>query len=393
MNSKTDLMNPLPNILIVDDVEDNLFLLVAILQEFEINLIQAYSGTEALEKTKGMKLALAIVDVQMPEMNGYELALKLKEEHLDENVPVIFLTARYTSELDVFKGYDTGAVDFIQKPIANYILQSKIKVFIDLYNQKQTILANTELLTESAHKLTLLNASLELKEDELKKTLDQQHQLALYTQKSLERERKSISRELHDELGQALTSVKIDLSIVKQNFSNANSLVKLEKVIALVGETIKTVRRLTSQLRPEIIDDIGFDAAVEWYASEFAKRNGIEIFLDLDPKIELSTDASLIVYRIMQESLTNISKHAKASRVQIGLGRIGESILFLISDNGIGISESEMVKKQSFGILGMKERAFFLGGTFNISKQPEGGTLIKLMFPSEANTIPFDPKS
>jgi len=385
-------MMPLPNILIVDDSEDNLFLLVAILQEFEINLIQALSGAEALEKTKGVKLALAIVDVQMPEMNGYELSLKLKDEHSEENVPVIFLTAKYASELDVFKGYDTGAVDFIQKPVSNFILQSKIKVFIDLYNQKHTILTNAELLKESANKLARLNASLELKEDELKKTLEQQHQLAHYTQVALERERKSISRELHDELGQALTSIKIDLSIVKQNFSIQNSLVKLEKVIALVGETIKTVRRLTSQLRPEIIDDIGFDAAVEWYANEFAKRNDIEIFLDLDPEIELSTDASLIVYRIIQESLTNISKHAKATKAQIGMGRNGESIVFLISDNGIGISQSEMVKKQSFGILGMKERAFFLGGTFNISKLTEGGTIIKLMFPFEANTIPFDSK-
>jgi signal transduction histidine kinase len=385
-------MNQLPNILIVDDSEENLFLLVAILREFKINLIQAFSGKEALMKTRGVKLALAIVDVQMPEMNGYELSLKLQEEHSEEKVPVIFLTAKYASEQDVFKGYDTGAVDYIQKPIANYILQSKIMVFIDLYLQKQTILMNTELLKKTADKLNQLNVSLEKKEFELRKALEQQHQLAHYTQKAIENERKSISRELHDELGQALTSVKIDLGLVKQNFLNPTSLVRLEKVITLVGETIKSVRRLTSQLRPEIIDDIGFDAAVEWYTEEFAKRNGIEVFLDMDPKIELSIDASLIIYRIMQESLNNISKHAKATKVQIGMGIIGESILFMISDNGIGINESEMLKKKSFGILGMKERAFSLGGTFQISGQMEGGTLIRLSFPLKSNSIHFDSK-
>jgi signal transduction histidine kinase len=384
------MIKQLPNILIVDDSEDNLLLLTAILKEFKINLIQAFSGIDALEKTNGMKLALAIVDVQMPEMNGLELSIKLNEERSEEKVPVIFLTAKYASELDIFKGYDTGAVDFIQKPIANYILQSKIKIFIDLYYQKQTILMNTELLIKTADKLTQVNTTLEMKEVALKKALEQQHQLAHYTQKALENERKSISRELHDELGQALTSVKIDLGLVKQNYSNPNSLVKLDKVITLIGETIKTVRRLTSQLRPEILDDIGFDAAIEWYTGEFAKRNGIEVFLDMDPEIELSADASLIIYRIVQESLNNISKHAKATQVQIGMGIIGESILFMISDNGIGINDSEMLKKKSFGILGMKERAFSLGGTFEIFRQKEGGTLIKLIIPLKLNIIHFD---
>lgn len=386
-------MKQLPNILIVDDSPDNLLLLIAILKEFKINIIQASSGIDALEKTRGVKLALAIVDVQMPKMNGYELSLKLNEGHSEEKVPVIFLTAKYASELDVFKGYDTGAVDFIQKPIANYILQSRIKIFIDLYHQKQTILLNTELLKQTADKLTQLNATLEMKEVELKKALEQQHQLAHYTQKAIENERKYISRELHDELGQALTSVKIDLGLVKQNFLKPIAFVKLEKVITLVGETIKTVRRLTSQLRPEIIDDIGFDAAAEWYTEEFAKRNEIEIFLDLDPEIELSPDASLIVYRIMQESLTNISKHAKATQVHIGMGRVGESIHFMISDNGIGINEQEMTKNKSFGILGMKERAFFLEGTLKISGQNQGGTLLKLIFPFKSNSIYFDSKT
>jgi len=301
-------------------------------------------------------------------------------------------SSTYASEHDVFKGYDTGAVDFIQKPIANYILQSKINFFIELYHQKQTILKNAELLKKTADKLTQVNATLEMKEVELKIALEQHHQLAHYIQKAIENERKSISRELHDELGQALTSIKIDLGLVKQNFSKPIALIKLEKVIILVGETIKTVRRLTSQLRPEIIDDIGFDAAVEWYTEEFAKRNGIEIFLDMDPEIELSTEASLTIYRIMQESLTNISKHAKATKVQIGMSRIDESIHFLISDNGIGMNEREITKNKSFGILGMKERTFFLGGTFKISGQKEGGTLIKLIFPLKSNPIYFDSK-
>ena len=372
---------PIPNILIVDDLEENLYLLETLIRKFDVNLIRALSGAEALQKTKGMKLALAILDIQMNNMNGYELSVKLNEEHLNEKIPVIFLTSKYADEHDIFRGYDLGAVDFIQKPINNYILQCKIKIFIDLFQQREKILMDAVALKEIADKLNLTNSTLKEKEDDLQKSLEQLQQLSRHTQKVLENERKSISRELHDEMGQALTAVKIDLGLIKQNSPNITNVGKLDNVIALVGDTIKSVRRLTSALRPEIIDDIGLEAAIEWYANEFAKRNNIDLTFDMDNKIEFSIDTSLIIYRITQEALTNISKHAHATQVQIGLGRIDESVHFMIADNGIGINEQNINTENSFGILGMKERASFLGGTFTIVKPSEGGTLIKLIFP------------
>jgi len=148
-----------------------------------------------------------------------------------------------------------------------------------------------------------------------------------------------------------------------------------------VGETIKTVQRLTSQLRPEIIDDLGLEAAIEWYTKEFALRNGVEVFLDMDSELDISPNNSLTLFRIMQESLTNIARHSKATNVEIGMNKDSTSIIFTISNNGIGITDDEIKSKKSFGILSMKERATSLGGTFDISHKNSGGTKIKITLP------------
>ncbi len=150
-------MNHLPNLLIVDDNRVNLALLGAIIRKINVNLINALSGQEALQKTRGIELALAIIDVRMPGMNGFELATELNKERAGNEVPVIFLTASEFNETDVFKGYDSGAVDFIFKPVNNKILTSKIKVFLDLFDQKQTIIKNNELLKESYDEIARAN--------------------------------------------------------------------------------------------------------------------------------------------------------------------------------------------------------------------------------------------
>ena len=157
---------------------------------------------------------------------------------------------------------------------------------------------------------------------------------------------------------------------------------RINKVTTLVGDTIKTVQRITSQLRPEIIDDLGLEAAIEWHTNEFAERNGIKVTLELDASITISPDNSLTLFRIMQESLTNIARHAKATWVKIKLVKMEDSIQFDISDNGIGITANEIKSKKSFGIMSMKERTASIGGTFEICGENCMGTSIKIILPS-----------
>jgi PAS domain S-box-containing protein len=495
----------LPNILIVDDNEENLVLLEAVIRNININVISTLSGTEALEKTSGIDLILAIIDVSMPEMTGYELAIRMNEERPGEKVPVIFVTANNVRMSDVIKGYSSGAVDFIIKPIINVMLLSKINVFLDLYNQKQTILSNNVLLRNSTKELISINKKLKKREDnlvqeqlftkalldsipgifylysypelrlvkwnkqhetllgfethemegrhalewhsteakeavidslkdfmeggqvsvettllakdgslipffltgvkfedngqnyligigtditirkkaeeELKSSFEQLHQLTKHIEKVREEERLVISRDLHDDLGQALTAVKIDLGIIKRQVIDEDVVSKINKVSALVGDTIKTVQWITSELRPQIIDDLGLDAAIEWYTNEFAARNGIEIFLDITSDLPINPDASLTLFRILQESLTNIARHSKATIVEIGLNRNTDFIDFRISDNGIGITESQIKSKNSFGIISMKERAASLGAILDICSENGHGTVIKFKLP------------
>jgi PAS domain S-box-containing protein len=227
-------------------------------------------------------------------------------------------------------------------------------------------------------------------ENELVKSVDQLRQLSEHVEKVREEERISISRELHDDLGQALTAVKIDLGLISQKVTGSDVGLKINKVNALVGETIKTVQRITSQLRPPIIDDLGLVAAIDWYTNEFVQRTGIEVLHTMDSKISMSAQASLIIFRIMQESLTNIARHSKATHVEIVLSNGGDFIDFSISDNGIGISETKINSKESFGIISMKERTASLGGTFDINYKRGCGTEIKLMLPLNKEEVVTD---
>lgn len=149
-----------PSLLVVDDAEDNVILLQSVIKNFNANVICALSGQEALQKTEGIPLALAIIDVRMPIMNGYEVAVELNKKRPDNKVPIIFLTASHSSEAQQFKGYSSGAVDYLFKPFDIHILNSKIAVFLDLYNQKQIVISNTEQLKKSAEELSKANISI-----------------------------------------------------------------------------------------------------------------------------------------------------------------------------------------------------------------------------------------
>ena len=222
------------------------------------------------------------------------------------------------------------------------------------------------------------------KAQEEKKLLEQMHNYMQYTTKAIEKERLIISRELHDNLGQALTAIKMDLELLRLHVpDNLNSMFvsKVNKITGQVIETIKTVQHITGKLRPEIIDDLGLGAAIEWYVDDFALRYGIKIRLKIDSVTEVSTDISLTIFRILQESLTNIARYSEATDVCIRLYYTHSNVHFTISDNGIGVNDEQIKSKNSFGILGMAERSQSMGGKFSIARKEKGGTEIKVIIP------------
>lgn len=199
-----------------------------------------------------------------------------------------------------------------------------------------------------------------------------------------EEERSRISREMHDELGQVLTALKFDAAWLKDHLPDGEMTVKkrFQEMCSLIDSSLNAVRRISTDLRPGILDDMGLGPAVEWYATEFERRSGIECLTLIDlPKKRLAGHLETGIYRIVQEALTNIARHAKASLLTISMKQYGETFFVQITDNGLGIEPAKIGSPLSTGISGMRERAEILSGTMEVKSNPGKGTLVNVQVP------------
>jgi signal transduction histidine kinase len=205
-----------------------------------------------------------------------------------------------------------------------------------------------------------------------------------------EEERTSIAREIHDELGQQLTGLKMDISWLNKKVPKENKVVheKISGMLSLVDATVKMVRRIATELRPGILDDLGLIDALQWQSHEFEKRTGITCSFSTtfkDPVFEkhLSTG----IFRVFQETLTNVARHAKASEIMTVLEKNDDSIVLQVHDNGQGFNETEIKGKKTLGLVGMKERAKMFGGNLTIQSAAGKGTKIILRVPMRLTGI------
>jgi len=237
-------------------------------------------------------------------------------------------------------------------------------------------------------------------EQELLESRQQLRDLTTYLLSVREEERTRIARELHDELGQMLTGVKLDATWLINQLPGEQPGVarKADAMTRLIGETMDAMRRIAADLRPVMLDDLGLVAAVEWLTEEFAERTGISVELvmgreqckrpcELECTLQwednLSREVATAAFRIVQECLTNITRHAEAKHVLISLQCQDGSLILRVSDDGKGISVANEKKRDSFGVVGMRERAYGLGGTLNLSSVPGEGTTVEVVIPVE----------
>ncbi len=221
-------------------------------------------------------------------------------------------------------------------------------------------------------------------EEELQCSFQQLRELTARLQSVREEERAMVAREIHDDLGQALTAIKIDLAslIPRLRADQKEESEKVGSILNLADQTILSVRRIATELRPAILDDLGLVAAVEWAAEEFEARTGTKIRLDLpDDDIVVDPQRATPIFRIFQETLTNVTRHADATRVDIRLECEFGDIVLEVRDNGRGIGDEQLSAVGSLGILGMRERAVLLGGALTISGAPGKGTVVTLRIP------------
>ena len=223
-------------------------------------------------------------------------------------------------------------------------------------------------------------------EEEIRKSRERLRNLSGRLQSLLEEERTRISREIHDELGQALTAIKLELSLIRRSLVSDGldeQVAKVQEIERGVIRIIRTVRKISTELRPGILDELGVAAAIEWMAKDFQNRTGIgcKVAIQGVDKIPDNVRATAI-FRIVQEALTNVMRHAAASQVNVSLKKKDHTLVVEVRDNGIGIIEGRIIDSKSFGLIGIRERVQLLGGEAVICGKPGEGTMVRVTLPT-----------
>jgi len=357
-------------ILVVDDDSRSLTAMRALLEAPGQNVVLADSGEEALRALLKDDFAVILLDARMPGLDGFETARLIRQRQKSRQTPIIFLTGAYEDVSSMFRGYEAGAVDYIVKPLVPEVLKSKISVFVELYNK------NAVLTREIAER--------RLAEEHLRESEENLRALAAHLESVREEERTRIAREIHDELGQSLTGLKMDLTWLTSRLpGNQKQLIeKTESIFGLIDETIRSVRRIASGLRPEVLDQLGIAAAIGWQAKDFQKRTGIRCKVGLPrDALALEQERATAVFRIFQEVLTNVARHANATKVVVDLRREDGELALEVADNGKGFVHAEIDSSKSLGLLGMRERAAALGGKITIDGERGRGTRVMVSIP------------
>jgi hypothetical protein len=226
-------------------------------------------------------------------------------------------------------------------------------------------------------------------QEEQRRSREQLRALAAHVESVREQERVRIAREIHDELGQSLTCMGMDLAFLDKQIDphNHEAAARVAALVELVKDTIRCVRRISSELRPSILDDLGLGAAIEWLAHDVEARTQMTCAVEVPEDLSLPSELATPLFRICQEALTNVTRHAGATRVSIQLESADGRISLVVKDNGRGITDEEIQRHGSLGLLGMKERVALLGGTLEVRGRPGEGTTLTIQMPLGAATL------
>jgi signal transduction histidine kinase len=307
-----------------------------------------------------------ICDYNLPGFSGLE-ALELLKVH-GRDVPFILLSGEIGEETAV-AAMRNGASDYLQKSQIARLVPALLHAVDAAETRRVRERADRELL-ESKERLS---------------------ELAQHLQTSVEHERAAIAREIHDDVGGSLTALKFDLAWIARHSTTPEVKSRVSSAIETLSHAVEASQRIMHNLRPAILEQ-GLLPALHWIALRFERRTGVECEIRLPASVpELPAGVPLVAYRAAQEALTNITKHAQASRVQIDLSLAGGVLSLEISDNGRGLNQEDLSKARSFGIRGLHERAGTVGGWIDLSSGPQGTSLI-LSVPLDLAEPPSEPE-
>ncbi len=358
------------SVLVVDDDPKSRLALRALLDDMGLRVVSAASGDDALRRVLEDDFAVVLMDAHMPGVDGFEATSLIRQRERSRHTPIIFLTGAYEDAPSVARGYEAGAVDYIVKPPVPEILRSKVGVFVALYEK------NAELRRGILERRRA--------EERARRSEDNLRALAARLQRVREEEWARIAREIHDELGQALTGLKMDLKWLAGRLAPGQDALEERAWVmaARIDEAVQSVRRIASGLRPEVLDQLGLFAAIEWQAADFQRRSGIRCLVSLpEAAPELDAERSTAAFRAFQELLTNVARHANATRADVRVIVNAGTLALVVADNGRGIEPRAVDHPRSLGLLGLRERVMPFGGTVEIAGVAGEGTTATVSIP------------
>jgi signal transduction histidine kinase len=349
------------NILMVDDQPSKLLSYEAILSELGENLIKANSGKEALECLLKTDVAVVLMDVSMPEMDGFELADMIRQHPRFQKTAIIFISAIHLTDLDRMEGYDRGGVDYISVPVIPELLRAKVSVFAELHRKTRQL----EILNQQLHNLS---GRLIASQDE---------------------ERRRFARELHDGLGQELTAAKMAIDSILLDTSSEFKRQAVDQASSLIDGAIQQVRSVSHLLHPPLLDEIGLQAALSWYSDGLTKRSGIETSIALQPSDfpRLTPNLETMVFRIIQEALTNVFRHSSARKCWVSVTKEANQVQVLVRDDGVGITDEIAAfspENIGVGIGGIRQRIKEVGGELRLKNAAPSGAILEAIIPISA---------
>jgi signal transduction histidine kinase len=383
-------------ILIVDDIATNRKLLRVTLEAEGHETLEAADGVEALQILAGEMVDAVISDILMPNMDGFRLCHALRKSERLHALPFIIYTSTYTSPDDMKLAQTVGADKYLTKPAPIADVLKALREVMDNKAARPVLTApaveETYVLQQYSqalvNKLEEKNAEVAQANESLKRTEEQLRALTQRVVQAQEAERRRVALELHDTITQMLCAVQFRSQVLAEKLPARNRPAKEEaiKLRELIAKTVEEVERISRNLRPIVLEHLGLVPGLRETSMEFTNRTGVSVELacvELTRRLPAGTELAL--YRILQETLKNVEKHAHARQVMVRLTKPGNIVQLTINDDGIGFDPTQhpALRKGNggLGLLGMRERATYVGGTLTVKSVHRAGTEIEVRIP------------
>ena len=384
------------NLLIVDDIATNRKLLRVTLEAEGYNTLEAADGVEALDILARETVDAVISDILMPNMDGFRLCHEIRKSERLHALPFIIYTSTYTSPGDIKLAETIGADKYLTKPAPIADVLEALREVLGKKAARPTHSApaveETYVLKQYSqalvNKLEEKNAELVQANEALKGTEEQLRALTQRVVQAQEAERGRVALELHDTIMQMLCAVLLRSQVLAEKLPARNRLAKREaiKLREIIAKTVEEVGRISRNLRPIVLDQLGLVPGLHETSTEFTNRTGVPVKLVcVELARRLPADTELALYRILQETLRNVEKHADARQVTVHLTKPGNVVQLTINDDGIGFDPAQHPARRKdnggLGLLGMRERASYVGGSLTVKSVHRAGTEIEVRIP------------